>query len=240
MSDRARILAAASEHASDWLNCIPIVNLGLKLDNNSLRIAVGLRLGTKLCEAHTCICGHLVDPWGRHGLSCKNAKGTHPRHSHANDLIKRALASAGTPAMLEPPGLSRLDGKRPDGLTLFPWKGGKNLIWDYTCRDTLASSHIAGTSKETGKAAKEAESSKNSLYIDLVTEYEFIPVAMETFGSWGPSGLKFITEIGARIALATGEKKSKYYLFQAISMAVQRGNVIPSSTDLNICFDGPV
>ena len=49
---------------------------------------------------------------------------------------------------------------------------------------------------------------------------------METFGSWGPSGLKFITEIGARIALATGEKKSKYYLFQAISMAVQRGNVI--------------
>ena len=48
---------------------------------------------------------------------------------HVNDLIKHALASAGTPAMLEPPGLSRRDGKRPDGLTLFPWKGGKNLIW---------------------------------------------------------------------------------------------------------------
>ena len=31
---------------------------------------------------------------------------------------------------------------------------------------------------------------------DLVTEYEFILVAMETLGSWGPSGLKFITEIG--------------------------------------------
>ena len=37
--------------------------------------------------------------------------------------------------------------------------------------------------------------------------------------------LKFIRDIGSRIADATGEKRSKYFLFQAISMAVQRGNV---------------
>ena len=128
--------------------------------------------------------------------------------------------------MLEPPGLSRKDGKRPDGLTLFPWSGGKNLVWDYTCRDTLAPSHIAGTSKETGKAAKEAESAKTTLYSDLVNEYEMVPVATETLGTWGPSGMKFVTEIGKRISTATGEKKAKYYLFQAISMAIQRGNVI--------------
>ena len=51
------------------------------------------------------------------------------------------------------------------------------------------------------------------------------PVANETLGAWGPSGLKFIKEIGSRIAAATGEKRSKLFLFQAISMAVQRGNV---------------
>ena len=39
-------------------------------------------------------------------------------------------------------------------------------------------------------------------------EYDMVPVAMETFGSWVPSGLKFLKDIGARIALATGEKKS--------------------------------
>ena len=38
--------------------------------------------------------------------------------------------------------------------------------------------------------------------------------------------MKFVTEIGKRISTATGEKKAKYYLFQAISMAIQRGNVI--------------
>ena len=224
--EKARLMAVASPHSSDWLNAIPMAPLGLKLDDNSLRVAVGLRLGTKLCEAHTCICGQLVDPFGRHGLSCKNAKGTHPRHSHVNDLIKRALASAGTPSVLEPPGLSRTDGKRPDGLTLFPWSGGKSAVWDFTCRDTLAASHVAGTSREIGKAAMEAEASKLALYKELVSQYDVIPVALETFGSWGPSGQKFIQDIGSRIALSTGEKRSRYFLFQAISMAVQRGNVI--------------
>ena len=45
--DRARLLAVAAEHASDWLNAIPNPDLGLKLDNNSVRIASGLRLGTR-------------------------------------------------------------------------------------------------------------------------------------------------------------------------------------------------
>ena len=35
-----------------------------------------------------------------------------------------------------------------------------------------------------------------------------------------------IEAIGTRISEATGEKRSKFFLFQAISMAVQRGNVI--------------
>ena len=148
------------------------------------------------------------------------------RHSHVNDLIKRALASAETPSILEPNGLCRSDGKRPDGLTLYPWSGGKNLVWDYTCRDTLAQSHVAGTSKEAGSAAVTAEGSKMALYSELTKDYNVIPVAMETMGSWGPTGLKFIESIGSRIADATGEKRAKYFLFQAISVAVQRGNVI--------------
>ena len=52
--DKARLLAVAEEHASDWLNARPDPNLGLKLDNNSVRVARGLRLGTMLCQPHTC------------------------------------------------------------------------------------------------------------------------------------------------------------------------------------------
>ena len=55
--EKARLLAVASEHASDWLNAIPVPSLGLKLDNTSIRHACGLRLGTIICQPHTCICG---------------------------------------------------------------------------------------------------------------------------------------------------------------------------------------
>ena len=37
------------------------------------------------------------------------------------------------PNHLEPTGLHRSDGKRPDGATIIPWKV---LVWDATCPDT--------------------------------------------------------------------------------------------------------
>lgn len=39
--------------------------------------------------------------------------------------------------MLEPPGISRLDGKRVDGVTIIPWERGKSLVWDATVSDTI-------------------------------------------------------------------------------------------------------
>ena len=66
-----------------------------------------------------------------------------------------------------------------------------------------------------------------------------MPIAVETLGSWGPSGIKFIKEIGSRIQLNTGDKRSTSFLFQAISMAIQRGNVasirgsVPNSKTLH-------
>ena len=45
-----------------------------------------------------------------------------------NNVVKRALDYAGFPAQLEPTGLDRGDGKRPCGLTVFPFESGKCLI----------------------------------------------------------------------------------------------------------------
>ena len=59
----------------------------------------------------------------------------------------------------------------------------------------------------------------------LRDDYHFVPIAVETFGSWGPIGHKFITDIGRTIAGITKNPKSTSFIFQAISMAVQQGNV---------------
>ena len=65
----------------------------------------------------------------------------HIRHSLLNDLIWRAVKKAQIPASKELVGLSRADGKRPDGSTLVPWTRGKPLALDVTVPDKYAASH---------------------------------------------------------------------------------------------------
>ena len=134
------------------------------------------------------------------------------------------MATADVPAVLEPLGLSNKNNERPDGMSIFPWKQGKTLVWDYTCSDTMAWSHTNITSQEAGRSADQAEKNKLAKYDYLTRNYIFTPVAAETMGSWGKLGLQFIQELGARIKDITGEKDSTSYLFQTLGMAIQRGN----------------
>ena len=71
-SQRARFLAAQAPHSGDWLLALPIANCGLCLDDEAVRVAVGMRLGLSLCVPHNCHCGTLVlsgcPRSSRHGL----------------------------------------------------------------------------------------------------------------------------------------------------------------------------
>ena len=142
-TNRARLLASASPSSGSWLHALPCPNLGLRLGNDELRIAIGLRLGVPLVRVHHCVCGTEVDQFGHHGLSCRRSAGRHRRHALANDVIVRAIRSLKIHAELEPPRLLRSDGKRPDGASLDPWRSGRYLVWDFTCPDTLVPSHLS-------------------------------------------------------------------------------------------------
>ena len=224
--EQARLLAVSSKNASDWLNAVPIPSLGLKLDPMSLKISYALWLGTTLCHPHNCVCGKNVDPIGHQGLACKNQMGRRIRQEEVNDLIKRALVQAKIPAIKEPSSLSRSDGKRLDGLTLTTWKEGKCLIWDVTVADTVCQSYVYKCSKITSAAIDTRESQKISKYKCLANDCHFVPIGIETFGSWGSEGHKLMKSIGKKVFEATGEKRSTSYLFQRISMAIQRGNAV--------------
>ena len=154
----ARLRAVATSESGAWLNALPISSLGLRMDDEVIRIAVGLRLGLPLCRAHLCgSCGAEVDELGIHGLSCRFSKGCHSRHAAVHNIIKRSLEAAKVPCHLEPTGLYRDDGKRPDGATIVPWKQGKILVWDATCPDTLAPSHSLLAIRESGAVAADTE-----------------------------------------------------------------------------------
>ena len=194
------------------------------MDNATVRIAAGLRLGAPIVRSHLCICGATVTTDGHHGLSCHRSAGRHSRHNQVNNLICRAFTSSGTLATREPHCLCTSTGKRPDGVTQVPWKRGRCLAWDATCPDTFAQSHIQASSTQAGSAAATAEVNKTRKYADIITGVDFTPVAIETTGVWGEQALDLITAIGRRIAHETHDPRSTTYLRQRISVAVQRGN----------------
>lgn len=224
--DKARLLAAATSSSGSWLKALPLAAIGLKLDDEAVRIAVGLRLGTALCEPHQCPCGAAVDCRGIHGLSCKVSAGRHSRHSNLNELVLRSLQRAGIPSMREPTGLCRSDGKRPDGVTLIPWCRGRCMAWDVTVVDTIAPSHVSDSVQKASSAATKAETLKIQKYASIAQTHIFTPLAFETLGAWAPQCEVFMKELGRRLVQATGEKKEPSYLRQRLSLAIQRGNAI--------------
>jgi len=62
------------------------------------------------------------------------------------------------------------------------------MAWDVTVLDTYAESHISHTAREAGAAANRASDSKTAKYGALSVSHIFVPVAVETAGTWGPVG----------------------------------------------------
>ena len=125
-TQKARFLGAQSEHAGAWLHAMPIANCGLHLDDETTRIAVGIRLGAAICYPHTCPCGGIVDALRHHCFVCRKSIGKQTRHSLFNDVIWRSL--------LEPkskPAKSLLESLMTKSVrTVLPWyHGSKASVW---------------------------------------------------------------------------------------------------------------
>ena len=190
-----RLLAISAPHGGDWLHALPLATCGLKLDNEAIKIAVGLHLGINLCEPHQCLCGKLVDARGTHGLSCKHGVASAICHHQLNNIVRCALVRANIPSVLEPTGLSREDGKQPDCMTLIPWQGERNVTWDVTVTDTIPS-YLHLSVACAGSAAEGTASRKEIKYATLDHSYTFITLAFETYGPINNKGTKFLQELG--------------------------------------------
>ena len=233
---KARLLATQSISAGDWLNALPLSSVGLRMDNETIRFAVALRLGSVICERHVCRCGQSVDVRGNHCLSCRSGSSKFIRHNLINDIIWRAMTRAQIPSTKEPPGLLWSDGKKLDGVSLIPWSRGRCLTWDVTVPDTVAVSHINCTCQFASSAAEQVAVNKHRKYVQLMHSHEFVAVAVETFGSWSVEGLAFVNELGKRCCAVSGDDREALFLRQRLSVALQRGNAIAFQDCLNAAF----
>ena len=122
---QARLLAVFAKETGAWLNALPI----LRMDDDVIWIAVGLRLGIPICHPQQCHhCKATVGELGSHGLSCSKNESRYTHHATINSIVQRYLMVARIPSILEPAGLSHSDGQRPDGVTIAPWKSGCLLV----------------------------------------------------------------------------------------------------------------
>ena len=66
-------------------------------------------------------------------------------------------------------------------------------------------------------------------------------MGVETYGAYGPQGIKLVKKIGKKIEDATGEKLLTFFLVQSISMAIRKGNaicVMGCPKDVSLGLDG--
>ena len=71
-----------------------------------------------------------------------------------------------------------------------------------------------------------AASRKEDKYVDLGARYIFDPIAVETLGVFNASARHLLADLGRRISMMTGEARETSYLFQRISVLVQRFNAV--------------
>ena len=71
-----------------------------------------------------------------------------------------------------------------------------------------------------------AASRKEEKYVDLGARYLFDPIAIETLGVFNASARHLLDDLGRRIDANSGEAQETSYLYQRVSVLVQRFNAV--------------
>ena len=100
------------------------------------------------------------------------------------------------------------------------------MAWHLTVPDTYTDSHLADTTTTTGAAADKAASSKELKYWHLANSHIFVPVAIESARTWNHQAVQLVQELGRQMTAVTEDTREATYLFQRMSVALQRGKAV--------------
>ena len=92
--------------------------------------------------------------------------------------------------------------------------------------DTLAPFYVAVSAQVTGNAAQAAAERKVSKYAGLPASHLFVPIVIETLGPINEAGHSFLSELGRRLSTISDDPRESFFLFQSISILIQRFNEV--------------
>jgi len=82
------------------------------------------------------------------------------------------------------------------------------------------------TTQTPGAVAEAAAERKTNKYSSLAQSYLFVPVAAETIRAINKDGMEFLGDLGRRITQSTDHHRESSFLFQRLSMLIQRYNAV--------------
>jgi len=85
---------------------------------------------------------------------------------------------------------------------------------------------VGGSAREAGSAAKTAALHKEAKYATLQRTHLFQPVVVESLGTVEEATSSFLSELGHRISVLSGDNRETSFLFQRISVVVQQFNYV--------------
>ena len=90
----------------------------------------------------------------------------------------------------------------------------------------MAQLTTAANTNKAGAEAHRAAQNKTDKYASLASTHIFCPFAIETAGAWHETAIEVTQEIGQRITVVTEDTRETEFLFQRLSMALQRVNAV--------------
>ena len=97
---------------------------------------------------------------------------------------------------------------------------------DVTLICTSASSYLAAASQTAGSAAELVAARKEHKYSYLANTHIFEPIAFETLGPMNSTAAILLCDLGRRATARTNETRETSFLFQRISLNIQRFNFV--------------
>ena len=90
----------------------------------------------------------------------------------------------------------------------------------------IAGLYVDTAATGAGLIADQAADRKTAKYADLRAQYVFQPVSVENLGPFSSSTLDFLRDLGRRISHISGDDRKVLFLFQRISVTIQRFNSV--------------
>ena len=224
---RARLHSVMSAGSGDWLQVIPSSSLGHRLFSEEFQVCAQFRLGMPIyAAAKTCsMCMTKErDVFGDHSIGCNSGPERIGRHDRLRDAIYSAAQTAALAPQKEVPSLVPGSQSRPADVFLPLWTRGRPAAVDVTVVSPLQSALVQECARTRGHALTIAEERKRRVHHAACQQIgiDFIPAAVDVFGSWSEISVDLLGRIGAfQQRRGVG---SAHQLFQRLSVVLQRGN----------------